>query len=182
MLSSNYEVFLIGRSSFDGGQGSLTPDKEGWYTKYIPTNEITSVYEAAMKYEGENKPTIILGSALYGVGSSRDWAAKGPALLGVKAVLAKSFERIHRSNLIGMGVLPLEYKGWSELNLNGSESFDIIGLSEGIKPKQELIVTAYKKDGTMVEFKAISRLDAPIEIEYYRYGGILQYLVAEFLK
>jgi aconitate hydratase len=178
----NHEVMMRGTFANVRFRNQLTPDKEGWYTKYIPTGEVTSVYEAAMKYEEENQPTVILGSALYGVGSSRDWAAKGPALLGVKAVLAKSFERIHRSNLIGMGVLPLEYDGWDELKLDGTEAFDIIGLSDGLTPKQEMKVNAHKKDGETIEFKVTSRLDAPIEIEYYRYGGILQYLVVDFLK
>ncbi len=178
----NHEVMIRGTFANVRFKNQLTPGKEGWYTKYIPADEITSIYEAAITYEVENIPIIILGSALYGVGSSRDWAAKGPALLGVKAVLAKSFERIHRSNLIGMGVLPLEYDGWKELSLDGTETFDIIGLSEGLKPKQVLKVIAYRKNGQKVEFRAISRLDAPIEIEYYRYGGILQYLVANFLK
>jgi aconitate hydratase len=178
----NHEVMMRGTFANVRFKNQLTPDKEGWYTRYIPTDEITSVYEAAMNYEKEDIPTVILGSALYGVGSSRDWAAKGPALLGVKAVLAKSFERIHRSNLIGMGILPLEYDGWNELNLDGTEKFDIIGLSEGLKPKQALKVIVHKKDGKVIEFQTVSRLDAPIEIEYYRYGGILQYLVANFLK
>jgi len=178
----NHEVMIRGTFANVRFRNQLTPNKEGWFTKYIPTNEVTSVYEAAKMYEKEKIPTIILASALYGVGSSRDWAAKGPALLGVKAVLAKSFERIHRSNLIGMGVLPLEYDGWEELKLEGTETFDIVGLSDGLKPKQELKVIAKRKNGEIVEFKAISRLDAPIEIEYFRYGGILQYLVASSLK
>ncbi len=178
----NHEIMIRGTFANVRFRNQLTPDKEGWYTRYIPTDEVTSVYEASLKYEKENTPTVILGSALYGVGSSRDWAAKGPALLGVKAVLAKSFERIHRSNLIGMGVLPLEYDGWDELKLDGTETFDIIGLSDGLLPKQEMKVIAHKKTGETIEFKAISRLDAPIEIEYYRSGGILQYLVIDFLK
>ena len=134
-----------------------------------------------MKYDEENVPTIILGSNLYGVGSSRDWAAKGPALLGTKAVLAKSFERIHRSNLIGMGVLPLEFsagQGWRELGLDGTEQYDIVGLSEGLTPKKQLKVIAHKSDGTTLEFFVTARLDAAIEIDYFKNGGILQYLVS----
>jgi len=178
----NHEVMMRGTFANVRFRNQLTPNKEGWFTKYIPTDEVISVYEAAIKYEKEKIPTIILASALYGVGSSRDWAAKGPALLGVKAVLAKSFERIHRSNLIGMGVLPLEYDGWEELKLDGTETFNIVGLSDGLEPKQELKVIAKRKNGEKVEFKATSRLDAPIEIEYFRYGGILQYLVTSSLK
>lgn len=178
----NHEVMMRGTFANVRFRNQLTPDKEGWFTKYIPTDEVTEVYEAAIRYEKEKIPTIILASALYGVGSSRDWAAKGPALLGVKAVLAKSFERIHRSNLIGMGVLPLEYDGWEELKLDGTETFDIVGLSDGLEPKQELKVIAKRKNGEIVEFNATSRLDAPIEIEYFRHGGILQYLVVSYLK
>ncbi|MHA2224126.1 MAG: aconitate hydratase AcnA [Candidatus Hodarchaeales archaeon] len=177
----NHEVMMRGTFANVRVRNQLTPEKEGWWTKFHPTGEITSVYDAAMEYDKENIPTIILGANLYGVGSSRDWAAKGPALLGTKAVIAKSFERIHRSNLIGMGVLPLEFEegqGWQELGLTGTEKFDILGISEGLTPKKKLKVTATKQDGFQVEFSVTARLDAQIEIEYYRNGGILQYLVS----
>ncbi len=180
----NHEVMMRGTFANIRVRNQLTPEKEGWWTIYHPTGEITSVYDAAMKYDQEGVPTIILGSNLYGVGSSRDWAAKGPALLGTKAVIAKSFERIHRSNLIGMGVLPLEFKtdqGWRELGLDGTEKFDIIGLSEGITPKKQLKVVAHKSDGSTLEFFVTARLDAAIEIEYYINGGILQYLVSTII-
>ncbi|MFX0124030.1 MAG: aconitase family protein, partial [Candidatus Hodarchaeota archaeon] len=177
----NHEVMIRGTFANVRVRNQLTPDQEGWWTKYHPTNEITSVYDAAMRYDQENIPTIILGSNLYGVGSSRDWAAKGPALLGTKAVIAKSFERIHRSNLIGMGVLPLEFEttqGWQELGLDGTETFDIIGLREGLTPKKKLNVIARKSNGSKIEFSVTVRLDSDIEIEYYKSGGILQYLVS----
>ncbi len=177
----NHEVMMRGTFANIRVRNRLTPEKEGWWTKYHPTGEVMSVYDAAMRYDKENAPTIILGSDLYGVGSSRDWAAKGPALLGTKAVIAKSFERIHRSNLIGMGVLPLEFEtnqGWQELGLNGTEKFDIVGLSEGLTPKKKLKVIARKSDGSTLEFSVTVRLDAAIEIEYYKRGGILQYLVS----
>jgi aconitate hydratase len=177
----NHEVMMRGTFANVRVRNQLTPEKEGWWTKYHPTGEITSVYEAAMKYDEEDAVTIILGSDLYGVGSSRDWAAKGPALLGTKAVIAKSFERIHRSNLIGMGVLPLEFEtdqGWQELGLDGTEKFDIVGLSEGLTPKKKLNVIAHKSDGSTSEFSVTVRLDTAIEIEYYKSGGILQYLVS----
>ncbi|MFX1283703.1 MAG: aconitate hydratase AcnA [Promethearchaeota archaeon] len=177
----NHEVMMRGTFANVRVRNQLTPEKEGWWTKYHPTGEVMSVYDAAMRYDKENAPTIILGSDLYGVGSSRDWAAKGPALLGTKAVIAKSFERIHRSNLIGMGVLPLEFEanqGWQELGLNGTEKFDIVGLSEGITPKKKLKVIACKTDGSPLEFSVTVRLDTAIEIEYYKSGGILQYLVS----
>ncbi|MFX1505091.1 MAG: aconitate hydratase AcnA [Promethearchaeota archaeon] len=181
----NHEIMMRGTFANVRIRNQLTPDKEGWWTKYHPTNETTSVYDAAMNYDQENIPTIILGSNLYGVGSSRDWAAKGPALLGTKAVIAKSFERIHRSNLIGMGVLPLEFEenqGWRELGLKGTEKFDIIGLKEGLTPKKKLKVIARKSNGSTIEFLAIVRLDSDIEIEYYKSGGILQYLVLNMRK
>ncbi|UCG04700.1 MAG: aconitate hydratase AcnA [Candidatus Heimdallarchaeota archaeon] len=177
----NHEVMMRGTFANVRVKNQLTPDKEGWWTRYHPTNEITSVYDAAMKYDQKNIPTIVLGSNLYGVGSSRDWAAKGPALLGTKAVIARSFERIHRSNLIGMGVLPLEFEsnqGWQELGFDGTEKFDIIGLNEGLTPKKKLKVIAQKSDGSTVEFSVTMRLDSDIEIEYYKSGGILQYLVS----
>lgn len=177
----NHEIMMRGTFANVRVRNQLTPDKEGWWTKHNPSGEITSVFDSAMRYDEENTPVIILGSALYGVGSSRDWAAKGPALLGTKVVIAKSFERIHRSNLIGMGVLPLEFEegqGWRELGLEGNEKYDIIGLSEGLSPKQKLKVIVHKTDGDSVEFSATSRLDSDIEIEYYKNGGILQYLVS----
>ena len=180
----NHEVMMRGTFANVRVKNQLTPDKEGWWTIYHPTGETTSVYDAAMKYDKENVPTIILGSNLYGVGSSRDWAAKGPALLGTKAVIAKSFERIHRSNLIGMGVLPLEFsagQGWRELGLDGTEKYDIVGLSEGLTPKKQLKVFAHKSDGKILEFFVTARLDAEIEIDYYKNGGILQYLVSTII-
>ncbi|UCE13335.1 MAG: aconitate hydratase AcnA [Candidatus Heimdallarchaeota archaeon] len=177
----NHEVMMRGTFANVRVRNQLTPDKEGWWTKYHPTGEITSVYDAAMKYDQNNITTVILGSNLYGVGSSRDWAAKGPALLGTKAVIAKSFERIHRSNLIGMGVLPLEFEenqGWQELGIEGTEKFDIIDISEGLTPKKKLKVIAHNSDGSTLEFSVIARLDSDIEVEYYKSGGILQYLVS----
>jgi aconitate hydratase len=130
-------------------------------------------------------PLIILTGKEYGSGSSRDWAAKGTFLLGVKAVLAESYERIHRSNLVGMGVLPLQYKTGEtaqSLGLSGKETFSITGISENIKPLQEIRVQAKKEDGREIAFNVIARLDSKIEIEYYRHGGILQYVLRQFLE
>jgi aconitate hydratase len=130
-------------------------------------------------------PLIILTGKEYGSGSSRDWAAKGTFLLGVKAVLAESYERIHRSNLVGMGVLPLQYKTGEtaqNLGLSGKEIFSITGISENIKPLQEIRVQAKKEDGREIAFNVIARLDSKIEIEYYRHGGILQYVLRQFLE
>ncbi|MHA2173583.1 MAG: aconitate hydratase AcnA [Candidatus Hodarchaeales archaeon] len=181
----NHEIMMRGTLANIRVKNQLTPDKEGWWTIYHPANEVTSFYDAAMKYIDTSTPTVILGSALYGVGSSRDWAAKGVALLGSKAVFAKSFERIHRSNLVGMGCFPLQFEegqGWQELGLDGTETIDILGLDSGITPKKKLKVVAHKNDGSQVEFTVTARIDADIEIEYFKHGGILQYLVASVIN
>ena len=159
-------------------------DREGGYTKYLPTGEEMSVYDASVKYREAKIPLVILAGKEYGSGSSRDWAAKGTFLLGVKAVLAESYERIHRSNLVGMGVLPLQYmdgENAESLGLTGSEQFTITGIAEDIKPLKEVEVTALRKNGEKIQFKAIARLDSKIEIEYYRNEGILQYVLRQFL-
>ena len=158
--------------------------KEGGFTKYLPTGEEISVYDAAMKYKETNTPLVILVGKEYGSGSSRDWAAKGTFLLGVKAVIAESYERIHRSNLVGMGVLPLQYRVGdtaASLGITGNETFTITGIAEDIKPLKEVQVIAKKEDGTEIKFNAIARMDSQIEIEYYRHGGILQYVLRQFL-
>lgn len=160
-------------------------DREGGYTKYLPTGEEMSVYDASVKYREAKIPLVILAGKEYGSGSSRDWAAKGTFLLGVKAVLAESYERIHRSNLVGMGVLPLQYmdgENAESLGLTGSEQFTITGIAEDIKPLKEVEVTALRKNGEKIQFKAIARLDSKIEIEYYRNEGILQYVLRQFLQ
>ena len=160
-------------------------DKEGGYTKYLPTGEEMSVYDASVQYKAANTPLIILAGKEYGSGSSRDWAAKGTFLLGVKAVIAESYERIHRSNLVGMGVLPLQYKDGENaltFGLTGKESFTISGIAQDIKPLKELVVTAVKENGEILNFNVIARLDSQIEIEYYRNDGILQYVLRQFLQ
>jgi aconitate hydratase len=154
----------------------MLPGVEGGVTLHLPDGERLSIYEAAMKYREEGVPLVVLGGKEYGSGSSRDWAAKGTLLLGVRAVLVESFERIHRSNLIGMGVLPLVFKPGESvdaLGLTGREVFSIEGLSEDIAPKSELTVHARREDGSTLTFQAITRLDTPIEVDYYRNGGIL---------
>ena len=157
-------------------RNQLAPGTEGGYTRYLPTDEVTSIYEASMRYQEEGTPLVVLAGSEYGTGSSRDWAAKGTMLLGVKAVIAASYERIHRSNLVGMGVLPLEFAGgqtWQQLGLTGEESFDIPDLSENLEPRSTLRVTAKSKDGSKTEFDCIVRIDTPVELQYYRNGGIL---------
>lgn len=181
----NHEVMIRGTFANVRFRNQFTNNKEGWWTTYIPTGELITTYDASIKYRKANIPLIILGGAQYGQGSSRDWAAKGPMLLGAKAVIVKNFERIHRSNLIGMGVLPLEFekgKGWKELGLDGTETYDIIGLNDKLIPKQQLTVIATRKNGQKIEFKVIVRLDSKVEINYYHYGGILPYVVSKLLE
>ena len=159
--------------------------REGGYTRFLPDGEEMSVYDASVKYKESGVPLVVLVGKEYGSGSSRDWAAKGTFLLGIKAVLAESYERIHRSNLVGMGVLPLQYadgQSADHLGLSGEESFSISGISEGLQPLKNVHVTAKKADGQEITFDAIARLDSNIEVEYYRHGGILQYVLRQFLE
>lgn len=163
----------------------IVPGSEGGVTYYMPTGEEMSIYDAAMKYIADGTDLIILAGKDYGMGSSRDWAAKGALLLGVKAVIAESYERIHRSNLVMMGVLPLQFKddeNWNSLDLSGSETYEIVGLDDNIYPGQELTVRAEAGDGTIKEFTVICRIDTPVEVEYYQNGGILQTVLRNFLK
>jgi aconitate hydratase len=158
-------------------RNQLAPGTEGGVTTYLPTNEPMSIYDASMLYQADGKPLVVLAGAEYGTGSSRDWAAKGTMMLGVKAVIATSFERIHRSNLVGMGILPLEFaegQSWMSLGLTGHEAYDIGGLSDDLQPRSVVIVTATDPEGKKTEFKANVRIDTPVEMDYYRNGGILQ--------
>jgi aconitate hydratase len=160
-------------------------DKEGGYTRYLPTGEEMSVFDASVKYRNDATPLVVLTGKEYGSGSSRDWAAKGTFLLGIKCVLAESYERIHRSNLVGLGVLPLQYKDGDtaeKLGINGKETFTITGISKDIKPLKEVQVIAKNDKDEEIKFRAIARLDSLIEIEYYRNGGILQYVLRQFLE
>jgi aconitate hydratase len=180
----NEEVMVRGTFANVRIKNQISP-KEGGYTTFIPTGTVLSVYEAAMEYAKQQVPLVILAGKEYGSGSSRDWAAKGTNLLGVKAVIAESYERIHRSNLVGMGVLPLEYvngENAESLGLTGFETYTITGVAQDIKPGKLLTVVAKPKDGKEISFQACSRLDSLIEIEYYRHGGILQYVLRNFLK
>ncbi len=162
----------------------LAPGTEGGITTYLPTNERMSIYDAGMKYQADSVPLVVLAGAEYGTGSSRDWAAKGTMLLGIKAVIAKSYERIHRSNLIGMGVLPLQFSEndtRESLDLCGTESFDI-EIDDSLRPRQHVRVTATAPDGTKRNFNVTARIDTPVEVEYYRHGGILQYVLRNLAK
>jgi aconitate hydratase len=167
-------------------KNELVPGKEGDYTvDFLKNDEVTSIYEASQHYVQENVPLIVVAGKEYGTGSSRDWAAKGPLLLGVRAVVAETFERIHRSNLVGMGVLPLEFKGGQNrktLGLTGRETFDVVGVSAGLKPGMEVTVRIRREDGTQDEFQAVARLDSPMDVAYYQHGGILQYVLRQLLR
>jgi aconitate hydratase len=180
----NHEVMMRGTFANVRLRNRLAPGTEGGYTLHLPEGTETSIYDAAMQYAAEGVPLIVLAGREYGTGSSRDWAAKGTVLLGVRAVIAQSYERIHRSNLVGMGVLPLQfYKGDSAegLALRGTEVFSVAGigaLNGGGLPK-ELTVIATADDGSTTEFRVIVRIDTPMEAEYFRHGGILPYVLRQ---
>jgi aconitate hydratase len=162
----------------------MAPGTEGGVTRHMPDGEQMTIYDAAMKYKAEGVPLIVLAGAEYGTGSSRDWAAKGTFLLGVRAVIAVSFERIHRSNLVMMGVLPLEFapgSTWQSLGLTGTETFDIAGLDANLKPRQQLTVVAKGKSGE-IRFPVTLRIDTPVELDYYKNGGILQTVLRKLMK
>jgi aconitate hydratase A / 2-methylisocitrate dehydratase len=162
----------------------MVPGVEGGVTKHYPDGEQMSIYDAAMKYQSEGTPLVVIAGQEYGTGSSRDWAAKGTLLLGVRAVVAQSFERIHRSNLVGMGVLPLQFKegvGAQSLDLDGSETFDVIGLDGGIRPQQDVTLVIRRSNGVREEVPVKLRIDTPIEIDYYQHGGILPYMLRQLV-
>ncbi len=180
-----HEVMMRGTFGNVRIKNLMLPGVEGGWTIHIPSGEKMFIYDAAMRYKQENRPLIIIAGKEYGTGSSRDWAAKGTYLLGVKAVIAESFERIHRSNLVGMGVLPLEFKKGENretLGLTGFEEFTISGIAEDLYPRKTLKVTAKSADGTEKTFEVIARLDTPVEVEYYRNGGIMQTVLRKLLK
>jgi aconitate hydratase len=185
----NHEAMMRGTFANVRLRNRLVPEIEGGFTLHLPDGEPLPIYDAAMKYQAEGVQTVILAGKEYGTGSSRDWAAKGPRLLGVRAVIAETFERIHRSNLVGMGVMPLEFlegQNVDSLGLTGREVFDIDGLAAGVasgfKGGREVAVRATSDDGKVTEFKARVRLDTPQEVEYYRHGGILHYVLRQLLR
>ena len=180
----NDRVMLRGTFANIRIRNQLAPGTEGGVTRYLPTGEIEFIYDAAMKYRESGTPLVILAGAEYGTGSSRDWAAKGTMLMGVKAVIAASYERIHRSNLVGMGVLPLEFKEntWEGLGLTGEETFNFPFLDDSLEPRSEMDVVATRKDGTSLTFPVSVRIDTPVEMDYYRNGGILQTVLRNLLQ
>ena len=166
-------------------KNKLIEGREGPYTLHFPTGETIPIYDASMRYQAAGIPLIVIAGTEYGTGSSRDWAAKGTTLLGVRAVIAESFERIHRSNLVGMGVLPLEFKGDAtpaSLGLTGKETFDITGIEKGLEPGGTVEVIAKAENGAVKRFQAHVRLDSEIDVEYYVNGGILQTVLRKMAR
>ena len=164
-------------------KNQMMGQKEGSYTLKHPAGEEMFIYDAAMDYLAESVPLVVLGGKEYGTGSSRDWAAKGTNLLGIKAVITESYERIHRSNLVGMGALPLVFKAgesWQSLGLDGSEAYSISGI-EDMKPRKILQVKAVKNDGRQIDFEAIARLDTEVDVAYFENNGILPYVLRKVM-
>jgi len=181
----NHEVMMRGTFANIRIKNEMAPGTEGGVTRLMPSGEVMSIYDAAMKYKAGGVPLVVVAGKEYGTGSSRDWAAKGTMLLGVKAVIAESFERIHRSNLVGMGVLPLEFPSGmnrKSLQLDGSEVFDISGLAAGIKPRMDVPVTIHRKNGMKHQVTLKCRIDTLDEVEYFRHGGILHYVLRNLMK
>jgi aconitate hydratase len=165
-------------------RNQLVPGVEGSVTRHLPDGEQLGVFDAAMKYKGEGVPLLVIAGKEYGSGSSRDWAAKGTLMLGVRAVIAESYERIHRSNLIGMGVLPLQFlpgESPDGLGLTGEESYEVVGIEQGLAPGRRLDVTATDASGNERRFQAQTRIDTAVELSYYRHGGILQFVLRQLM-
>jgi aconitate hydratase len=186
----NHEVMMRGTFANVRIKNLMLPLKadgtrvEGGVTLFQPSGEQMFIYDAAMKYISQGTPTVVFGGEEYGSGSSRDWAAKGTALLGVKAVVVRSYERIHRSNLVGMGVLPLQFKGTDSvdtLGIKGDELIDVTGLENGIRPQMDVKLVIHRKDGSIKEVPVLLRIDTPIEVDYYLHGGILPYVLRELV-
>ncbi len=181
----NHEVMMRGTFANVRLRNQMAPGTEGGWTIHLPDKTQTTIYEAAMQYRNEGVPLVVLAGKEYGSGSSRDWAAKGPRLLGIEAVIAESFERIHRSNLVGMGVLPLQFRAGENaatLGLTGFETFDIDGVARGIEPGMLVRVRARAENGKEKTFQAVTRIDTPYEVQYYQHGGILQYVLRQLIS
>jgi aconitate hydratase len=178
----NHEVMMRGTFANIRLKNELAPGTEGGVTRHQPSGDQMSIYDAAMRYQDEGVPLVIVAGKEYGTGSSRDWAAKGTILLGVKAVIAESYERIHRSNLIGMGVLPLQFKDGqsrNSLHLDGSETWDITGLADGISPRMDVHARVHRADGSSEDVVLTCRIDTGNEVAYYLNGGILHYVLRQ---
>jgi aconitate hydratase len=180
----NHEVMVRGTFANIRLRNLLAPGTEGGWTRHLPDGAPMSIYDASLRYRSEGIPLVVLAGKEYGSGSSRDWAAKGPALLGIRAVIAESYERIHRSNLLGMGILPLQFQPGDtlkSLGLTGEETFSIREIASGMKPGKRLEVEARRGDGPSRAFGVVTRIDTPVETEYYRHGGILPYVLRQLL-
>jgi aconitate hydratase len=180
----NHEVMMRGTFGNIRLRNLLVPGTEGGYTLHPSSSKPLSIYDAAMKYQEEGTSLLVIAGKEYGSGSSRDWAAKGARLLGIEAVLAQSYERIHRSNLIGMGVLPLQFlegETPETLELSGLETYDLLGLEDGLEPGQKLTLQVEAPDGNVKTFSVLVRVDTPNEVTYYRHGGILHYVLRSML-
>ncbi|HET9403189.1 MAG TPA: aconitate hydratase, partial [Burkholderiales bacterium] len=180
----NHEVMLRGTFANLRIRNLMAPGKEGGHTVHQPSGESMSIFDAAERYRKEGVAQVILAGEEYGTGSSRDWAARGPALMGVRAVVARGFERIHRSNLVGMGILPCQLKGTDtvqSLGLDGTELYDILGLDGRIHPNQDVTVIVHRRDGRLMKVPAILRVDTEVEVDYLRHGGIMPYVLRGLL-
>ena len=178
----NHEVMMRGTFANVRLKNLLVPGVEGSVSRYLPTGEQASIYEVSMRYQAAKIPLLVLAGKEYGSGSSRDWAAKGTFMLGIRAVLAESYERIHRSNLIGMGVLPIQYlpgQSRESLGLTGEETYAIEGIAQGLAPRKKLGMTATAADGSVKRFEVLARIDTAVELDYYQHGGILQYVLRQ---
>jgi aconitate hydratase len=180
----NHQVMVRGTFANVRIKNLLVPGVEGGVTVHQPSGERLSIYDAAMRYEKDGVPLLVFAGQEYGTGSSRDWAAKGTRLLGVRAVVAQSFERIHRSNLVGMGVLPCQLKDGASaqsLRLTGTEKFDLVGIEAGMRPRQDLTLVVHRADGKSERIPVLLRIDTPVEVDYYAHGGILPYVLRQIL-
>jgi aconitate hydratase len=181
----NHEVMVRGTFANVRIRNLMLQGIEGGMTVHYPSGDRMSIYDASCRYRESGTPLVVIAGQEYGTGSSRDWAAKGTSLLGIRAVIARSFERIHRSNLVGMGVLPCQFKEGTSaqsLGLDGSEVFDLLGIGDGLKPRQELTLSIRRAGGGIEHVQVILRIDTPVEVDYYRHGGILPYVLRQLLQ
>ena len=181
----NHEVMMRGTFANIRLRNQLAPGTEGGWTTLLPENDVATIYDASVGYRERGVPLLVIAGKEYGSGSSRDWAAKGTLLLGVKAVIAESFERIHRSNLVNMGILPLRFKTGetaASLGLTGRESYDLLGVAYALAPGSDVKVRATADDGTVTDFTVVARIDTPEELVAFRHGGILPYVLRQLVK
>jgi aconitate hydratase len=180
----NHQVMVRGTFANIRLRNEIARGKEGFWTRHLPSGDEMTVFDAAERYRSEAVPLVVIAGREYGSGSSRDWAAKGPNLLGVRAVMAESCERIHRSNLVGMGILPLQFvsgEGRQSLGLTGDEEFTVRGVEAGLRPRQELEVEARRADGSVQRFRVVARLDNDTEVQYLRHGGVLPAVLRQLM-